>query len=52
MPLVNNGNDGILTIGGISMNPTNGAWGIVGHERGEGSAWASWHAQDAPRRRP
>lgn len=42
MPLQNTRDDGVLTIGGISLNPTNGAWGIVGDERGEGGLVQLW----------
>lgn len=42
MPLRGNANDGVLTIGSISMNPTNGAWGIIGDERGEGGLVKLW----------
>lgn len=42
MPLRNNDIEGTLTIGGISMNPTNGAWGVIGDERGEGGLVKLW----------
>jgi hypothetical protein len=42
MPLVNTDVEGVLTISTISMNPANGAWGIVGDERGEGGLVKLW----------
>lgn len=36
MPLVFNDSEGTLVIDGISMNPANGAWGVIGDERGQG----------------
>jgi hypothetical protein len=46
MPLVNNAIEGTLTIGAISMNPANGAWGIFGDERGEGGLVHLWAGFD------
>lgn len=46
MPLRNNDIEGTLTIGGISMNPANGAWGVLGDERGEGGLVKLWADYD------
>lgn len=42
MPLAFNDNDGVLTIDGISMNPTNGAWMIQGDKTGNGGLLQLW----------
>jgi hypothetical protein len=42
MPLLHNARDGILTVSAISMNPANGAWGVIGDERGEGGLIPLW----------
>lgn len=42
MPLVNNTREGTLTIDGIDMNPSNGAWGILGDERGQNGLVQLW----------
>lgn len=52
MPLTGNALDGELSIGGISMNPVNGAWGLIGDERGEGGLvklWADFDVRGADR---
>lgn len=46
MPLVNNAPEGTLTIGGISMNPANGAWGAFGDENGQGGLVHLWSMFD------
>lgn len=46
MPLVHNANEGSMTIDSIDMNPTNGAWGIVGDERGQGGYVPLWAGFD------
>jgi hypothetical protein len=46
MPLLNMQAEGVLTIDGIDMNPSNGAWGIVGDERGEGGLINLWTDYD------
>jgi hypothetical protein len=46
MPLVHNANEGTMVIDSISMNPTNGAWGIVGDERGQGGYVPLWAGFD------
>ena len=46
MPLQNTTLEGTLTIGGISMNPANGAWGIVGDERGQNGLLQLWASFD------
>lgn len=42
MPIANGQDEGTLLIGAISMNPANGAWAIVGDERGEGGLIKLW----------
>jgi hypothetical protein len=42
MPLANTTIEGTLTISSISMNPANGAWGVIGDERGEGGLVKLW----------
>lgn len=42
MPLQNNQLEGQLTVGGINLNPSNGAWGVIGDERGEGGLLQLW----------
>jgi hypothetical protein len=42
MPLVQNAAEGTLTIDSIDMNPANGAWGIIGDERGTGGYVQLW----------
>lgn len=42
MPLVQNAAEGTLTIDGVDMNPANGAWGIIGDERGTGGYVQLW----------
>lgn len=42
MPLVQNAAEGSLTIDSIDMNPANGAWGIIGDERGVGGYVQLW----------
>lgn len=42
MPLLHNALEGVLTISSISMNPANGAWGVIGDERGEGGLIKLW----------
>lgn len=46
MPLRNTQNEGTLEISGINMNPANGAWGIVGDERGQGGLVHLWSKFD------
>jgi len=43
MPLLHTQVEGELTIDGISMNPSNGAWGIVGDEKGKGGYVPLWN---------
>lgn len=42
MPLVHNANEGTMTIDSVSMNPANGAWGVIGDERGKGGYVPLW----------
>lgn len=42
MPLVNNAAEGTLTIDSVDMNIANGAWGIIGDERGVGGYVKLW----------
>jgi hypothetical protein len=42
MPLVNNAAEGTLTIDGVDMNIGNGAWGIIGDEKGTGGYVQLW----------
>lgn len=42
MPLVQNAAEGSLTISSVDMNPANGAWGIVGDEKGTGGYVQLW----------
>lgn len=42
MPLQNTTLEGTLTIAGISMNPANGAWAILGDETGRGGLLHLW----------
>lgn len=42
MPLQHTTIEGVLTIGGISMSPANGAWGIVGDAQGSGGLVHLW----------
>ncbi len=46
MPLAHNDNDGILTIGTVSMNPANGAWGVLGDKDGQGGLVQLWVEYD------
>lgn len=46
MPLQHTTIEGTLTIDGISMNPANGAWGVVGDERGQGGLVHLWSKFD------
>src|SRR5690606_32265604 len=43
---VNNAPEGTLTIGSISMNPVNGAWGAFGDENGQGGLVHLWSLFD------
>lgn len=42
MPLVHNANEGTMVIDSVSMNPANGAWGIIGDEQGKGGYVQLW----------
>lgn len=42
MPLQNTTLEGTLTVGSISLNPANGAWGVLGDERGVNGLLHLW----------
>lgn len=42
MPLSNTTLEGVLTIGSVSMNPANGAWAVLGDERGRNGLLHLW----------
>lgn len=46
MPLVHNASEGTMTIDTVSMNPANGAWGIIGDEQGKGGYVQLWAGFD------
>lgn len=46
MPLEHNNLEGTLTISTISMNPANGAWGVLGDESGRGGLIHLWYKFD------
>lgn len=46
MPLQNTTLEGTLTIGGVSLNPANGAWGVLGDEQGRGGLIHLWSKFD------
>lgn len=46
MPLQHTQDEGVLTISGISMNPSNGAWMIQGDKDGQGGLIPLWTDYD------
>jgi hypothetical protein len=46
MPLQHTDIEGTLTISSISMNPTNGAWAVIGDEQGRGGLVHLWSKFD------
>jgi hypothetical protein len=46
MPLQNTTLEGVLTVDGISLNIANGAWGVIGDEKGNGGLIHLWAGFD------